>query len=867
LDQDLEEEVQEHLDMLVERFIHQGMSPEEARCAARRQFGGVTQLKEDVHERRSLPQIEVLCRDIRYALRQLWNAPAFTAAAVLTLALGIGANTAVFAVVDAVVFRPLPYPEPNRLVSVQSWVTRGTSHPEVFSYPNFFDFRASNRVFEHLVWYRDSEFSIASTTQPIHVDGEIVSWDVFSVLRVQPELGRGFLPDEEKPGVHVAVLGHELWKSQFGADHTIIGRSIPINGKPFTIVGIAPAGFRFPVNNPSIQLWTTLAEDATISEFDPLTTQRGARTLNVIGRLRNGVSIDQAHAQMDSIAAALAVQYPDENKNRASTYVRLELQRLIGDTRKPMFILLGAVLLVLLIACANIANLVLTRSVERERELAVRAAIGASRLVVVRQLLTESLALAFIGSLAGILLALACLRLFLPLAGDSVPRIAQASIDGRVLAFSIALAAFTSVLFSLAPAFRVAKLDLVNSLKEGTRSVIRGPERLRSALVVGQITLGMVLVSGAGLLIASFLYLERRDLGFKADRVLTFSVDLPEQYKVAKQINFSEQLLEHVRAIPGVQLAAAGWPVPMMGDQVTVSFDIQERPAPPPERPRSDMAIVTPGYFAVMGIPLLEGRDFTERDDDHGLPVVVVNKAFADRFFPGEGIIGKRIQSGATNGKTGPLMREIIGLVGSAKQSALDLNPDPIYYFSYKQMPWGIGTIVLRTSVPPRAVESAARATVASLGKQVPMYQVRTMEELSSAAIAQPRFQMLLLGSFAAVALLLTVVGLYGILAYSVIQRTREIGVRMALGATRSAVLAMVLKHAIRLVLAGLVIGLAGAAGEGYLLQAMLYGIRPNNLLLLLLACSVIIFTSLMAAYLPARRAASVDVMHALRAE
>jgi putative ABC transport system permease protein len=467
LDQDLEEEVQEHLDMLVERFTHQGMSPEEARYAARRQFGGVTQLKEDLHERRSLPQIEILWRDVRYAFRQLWNAPAFTLAAVLTLALGIGANTAVFAVVDAVVMRPLPFPEPNRLVSVQSWVTRGTPHPEVFSYPNFFDFRASNRVFEHLVCYRDSEFSIAGTTQPIHVDGEIVSWDVFSVLRVQPELGRGFLPDEEKPGVHVAILGHELWQSQFGAARSIIGRSIPINGKPFTVVGIAPTGFHFPVNNPSIQLWTTLAEDATASEFDPLTTQRGARTLNVIGRLRNGVSIDQAHAQMDSIAAALAVRYPDENKNRASTYVRLELERLIGDTRKPMFILLGAVFLVLLIACANIANLVLARSVEREPELAVRAAIGASRLTVVRQLLTESLALAFIGSLAGVLLALACLRLFLPLVGDSVPRIAQATIDGRVLAFSIALAVFTSVLFSLAPAFQVAKVDLVNSLKEG----------------------------------------------------------------------------------------------------------------------------------------------------------------------------------------------------------------------------------------------------------------------------------------------------------------------------------------------------------------------------------------------------------------
>jgi putative ABC transport system permease protein len=866
-EQDFTREFDEHLKLLTERFIQRGMSAEEARFAARRQFGGVTQLRENLHERSSLPQLEILSRDIRYALRQLWNAPAFTVAAVLTLALGIGANTAVFAVVDAVVLRPLPYPEPQRLVAFASWDTgHGAPRPDNLSYPNFFDFRSANRVFEHLVCYRDSEFSIAGTSQAIHVDGEIVSWDLFDALRVSPELGRGFLPEEEKAGTHVAVLGHELWETQFGADPSVVGRAVTINGNPFTIVGVAPAQFQFPPQNAAVQLWTTLAEDAAHSEFDPLTTQRGARVLDGIGRLRQGVSIETARSHMNSIAAALARQYPEE-KTRASTLIIPELERLTGDARKPVLMLLAAVFLVLLIACANIANLVLARSVERQREMAVRSAIGASRLTVIRQLLTESLTLALIGSIAGILLALACLRLFLPLAGESIPRISQAAIDGRVLAFSIALAVFTCLLFSLAPALQLTKVDVVNWLKEGSRSVTGGSERLRSGLVIGQVSVGLMLVTGAGMLIATFLFLERRDLGFKADHVLTFDLNLPAQYKTAQQGIFSAELLSRLRELPAVQSAAAGWPLPMIGDQVTISFVMEGQADPESRRSRSDMAIVTPRYFGTMGMRLLQGRDFTERDDDAGLPVVIVNQAFAGKFFAGQNALGKRIESGATNGKSGPLMREIIGVVGNAKQSALELAPEPIYYLPYKQMPWGIGTIVVRTTAPPRSLESSARAVVASLDKQIPMYRVRTLDELSSSAIAEPRFQMFLLGSFALIAMLLTAIGLYGVLAYSVIQRTREIGVRMALGATRAAVLNMVLRHGTVLVATGLLIGLAGAIAAENLLQSMLYGVRPNDLFLLVAAFGLIVLSGLLAAYLPARRAASVDVVQALRSE
>lgn len=869
-DRELGAEVQSHLEMLAQRFRSQGMCEEEARCAARRQFGGVTQLKEDLHERRGLPQLEIVWRDVCYALRQLRNAPGFTAAAVLTLALGIGANTAVFAVVDAVVFRPLPYPEPDRLVSFASWVTRGTPHADDLSYPNFFDFRSGNRVFEHLVCYRGEEFSISGHGEAIHVDGEIVSWDLFPLLRVQLELGRSFLPAEEKPGTHVAVLSHELWQNYFGGDRNVVGQGVTINGRTFTIVGVAPRDFRFPVDNPSVQLWSTLAEDAAASEYHPLTEQRGARTLSVIARLKDGVTVEQARAQMDSIAAALAAQYPDENKNRASTYILPELERVAGDSRRSMFVLMAAVFLLLLIACANIASLVLARSVEREREVAVRAALGASRLIVMRQLFTEGLVLGLLGSLAGLLLASACLRVFLPLAADSIPRISLAVVDRRVLLFSIALALFTSVLFSLAPALQVAKVDLVRSLKEGARSITGGRERLRSVLVSGQIALGLMLLSAAGFLIAAFVQLERRDLGFKPDPVLTFNLDLPQgQYNTAKGIRFSEQLLERLRALPGVQSAGAGWPLPMQGNQVSVSFDIEERRVAQPDRPRSDMAIVTPGYFHTLGIALLEGRDFTDRDDAQAPPVLVVNQAFADKFFPGERALGKRIEPGASNGD-GAKLREIVGIVGNAKQSPGGTAPDPIYYFPFKQLSWGLGSIVLRTAVPPRSEESAARAVVASLDRRIPVYQVRTMEELSARAMAPPRFLMLLVGSFAVIALLLIVIGLYGVLAYSVIRRTPEIGTRIALGASRSAVLSMVIQRAARLVFAGLFVGLAGAIAESYFLRTLLYGVmgvQPEGTSLLFLASGAIVIASGMAAYLPARRAASIDVMQALRTE
>jgi putative ABC transport system permease protein len=713
LDDELNEEVRLHIEMLAERFIGRGMDPAEAYYAARRQFGGVTQMKEDLRERRALPPLDVLVQDVRHAFRQLRKARAFTASAALTLALGIGATTAVFAVLDAVVLRPLPYAQPDRLMAVNSMDRRGTPHPNPISYPNFFDFRSQNRAFSHLVSYRDSRFTLTDTRPAIQVIGQIVSWDLFPLLGVQPELGRGFLPEEEKPGTHVVVLSHALWKSRFGGDRGILGHPVRINGRAYTVVGIAPPDFQFPLEIPGVQLWTSLSEDATVFEFTPLSEQRDARVLDAIGRLKPGITAEQARAQMDQVAGGLARLYPDANKNVATTQVKPELERLTGSSRKPLWILLGAVALVLLIACANVANLLLARSTGRVREFALRMALGASRAAVVRQLLIESLALGLIGCAGGVLLALAALRAVLPLAGDSIPRLSQAGINGPVLMFSTLAALVTSVLFSTAPAMRAAGTDPAGRLKDGARGIALGHNRLRNILVVVQVALGLMLLVGAESLMGSFLHLARRDPGFRADHLLTFGIGMPDtHYTTAATVRFSDRLRERLREIPGVQAVATGFPLPLEGEEMSVSFDIEKRPVPPPERPTSLISIVTPGFFSTLGIALRQGRDFTERDDAAAPRVLVVNEAFARKFFPGEEALGKRIMPGATNGKEEMQMREIVGIVENARQDALGVEPDPIYYFPYKQLSWDIGTnrVADRRAAAPDCLCGAASA-------------------------------------------------------------------------------------------------------------------------------------------------------------
>jgi len=818
----------------------------------------------------SFHNMSILVQDLRYTFRQLRNSPGFAAAAVLTLALGIGANTAVFSVVNAVMLTPLPYPEPGRLVTVKALNTRGAPVPGSLSYPDFFDLRARNRTFQHLVTARDTNVVLTGAGEPQQLDAEMVTWDLFPALGIQPQLGRGFLESEEAPGARAVVLSHAFWQRKFGGDRGILGRSITLDRKPYTVVGVAPPGFVFPVNAPNVQLWTTIASDKVATPPDePITEQRGAHLLTALGRLKPGVPIEQARADLNAIAQALAKQYPDTNSNIRQAFVRPALETLVGSSREPLLILLGAVGLVLLIACANIANLLLARTVAREREMSVRAALGASRSRVLRQLLTESVVLALLGGAAGTLVAQYALGVMLPIGGQSIPRLAQAGMDGRVFAFSLMLAVLTSIVFGIAPALQASRTDLTASLNERSRGSSKRHDRIRGALVIAQVALGLILVSGAGLLMASFLHLENGDLGLKPDHLLTFWFSLPDtQYNPTQQVVFYDQLLQRLRAVPGVQSAAGVWPLPLGGDNATVSFNIEERPEGPSNRPSARMAFATPGYFSTAGIPLRAGRLFNEHDDAQAPRVLIVNQAFADKYFHGENVIGKRITPGATGpGETKESLHEIVGVVDSAKLFALDAEPLPIYYFPYRQLVWQPPIMMVRTSVPPRTLESAVRRQVSALDPLVPVFQVSSMDDLLSAQVTQPRFHTLLLGCFAGIALLLTMVGLYGVMAYSVTRRTREIGVRIALGASREAVLSMVLKQALVLLAVGLVLGLVGSMAGGRLLRGMLYGVSSLDPRVLGLSGLVVALTGLLAAFLPARRAAAVEPITALRHE
>ncbi len=806
--------------------------------------------------------------DLRYAFRQMMKSPGFAAVVIITLALGIGANTAVFSVIDAVMLRPLPYDNPAGLIDAQS---AGTQNPQAssVSYPDFFDWRAQNRTLEHLVSYHDNSFTLTGVARPVHVDGEIVSWDLLPTLGVNPEFGRGFTADEEKQGTKVILISHALWVEQFAADKSILGRTVNLSGNPYTIIGVMPASFRFPVTSPQNAVWTTLAVDNDPTDTKPITGQRGAHFLSTIGRIKPGVTVAQVDQDLKHIAGNLAKQYPNSNARHDSARVVTELAALIGDTRTALMVVLGAVAMVLLIACANIANLLLARMRERQREIAMRAALGANRKRIIRQLLVESLVLSTVGGLAGCGLAFAATPAMLSLIGESVPRAANAGVDLRVLGFAVLLSFLAGLIFGIVPAITASKTDLVTTLKESGRTEVSHRDWLRSSLIVGQVALGLVLTAGAGLLIASFVHLLHTNEGFNPDHLLTFYFELPDsQYKQTRP-EFYRNYFEKVRAIPGVQSAGGIMVLPMTYDRVIITFEDPEHPVPEALQPFADLAPVSPGFFSTMQVPLLEGRDFTERDDAKGQPVMMVNQAFAQKFFPGESVIGKKLKPGAGNGaKDGPPWREIVGVVGNIRLQATERSLKPAMYLPAAQMnTWCCLYTVLRTAVEPRSLEPTLRQLVSSLDADVPVTQVHTMQELMSIQFSQPRFAMVLLGTFAGLAIVLTVVGLYGVMTYSVARRTREIGVRMALGARRGNVLKMVLRDAAILLAIGVAVGIAASLVSASVLRSMLYGTGPRNPLVLVLVCIAVGLAGLIAAYIPAFRAASIEPMQALRSE
>ena len=807
-------------------------------------------------------------QNVSYALRQLRKNPGFTAVAVITLALGIGANTAVFSVVDAVMLRPLPYDHPEQLIEAQSLNSRNPI-ADNFSYPDFFDWRAKNHTLDHLVSYHDTRYVLTGLQRPVLVDGEVVSWDLVQALGVRPELGRAFTADEEKTGTKVALISHGFWESQFSADKDIVGKTVHLSGDLFTIIGVMPNSFRFPVTHPANAIWTTLAVDNDPKDPNPIVGNRGAHFLNVFGRIKAGVQLSQVDADLETIAANLSKQYPKTNTRRDSARAVREIDALLGDTKVIVLVVLGAVALVLLIACGNIANLLLARMRERQREIALRSALGAGRRRIVSQLLAESVALSICGGIAGCVLAYVCTPAILSLIGDSVPRAADASVDLRVLGFAFALSLLTGIIFGVVPAIAGSRTDLVATLKEGGRSEIFGRDWLRSSLIVGQVALGLVLATAAGLLITSFSWLRHADKGFNPDHLTTLYFELPDASYQNTRPQFYRGYFEQLRALPGVQSAAGVMVLPMTEEGITLSFEDPEHPVPEGQRPAAAMTPTTPQYFSVMQMPLLQGRDFSESDDVNSEQVMIVNQAFADKYFHGENVLGKKLKPGAGNGKPGgPPWREIVGVVGNIRLGMTQREMEAAMYLPSAQLnTWCCLYSVVRTSVDPTSLGASVQRILSAIDKDVPVTQVRTMNDLMYVQLAAPRFAMVLLSTFAGLALLLTIVGLYGVMTYSVSRRTREIGVRMALGAQRGSVLTMILRDAAALLVGGIVIGIGAALASASVLKSILFGTTPRDPFVMAGVCAVVAIVGLLAAYIPALRAARVDPMVALRYE
>jgi predicted permease len=807
--------------------------------------------------------------DIRYAIRSLFKNRAFATVALLTLALGIGATTAIFSLVHGVLLKPLPYPEPQQLVHVWMRFT-GIGLPDDrnwVSAPEFRDVAEGHKSFSHVAAIGGAGFTLHSGGRPERVVGATVSPSFFPMLGVQPLHGRVFTADEGTPGKNtVVILGHALWQRAFGGDPGVIGRTITVNGEPNVVVGVAPARFEYP---DEVEMWRPIAFDA-----DALApNNRGSHGLQVLARIKPGVSLEQARADMALLSDRIirqASDYPYKQFNFAIILSPL-LEELVGDVQTALWIMLGAVAFVLLIACANIANLLLARAAARERELAVRTAMGASRGRLVRQLLTESVALAVAGGAAGLLVAYWFVTGMVAAGDTTVPRIADVQIDATVLAFSFLIALATSVIFGLIPALQASRSGAAESLKaeSGYRttsgSAIRRTHRL---LIVAEVSLALVLLAGAGLLMRSFLRVISIDPGFRTDRVLTMRIGLPPaKYSRPEQvIAFYRQLLDRVRTLPGIEAAGAISALPLEGTGSSGTTTIDTQAVPPDQAtPEADWRVTTPGYFEAMGIQLLRGRLFDDRDTRETTRVAVVDETLARTYFPNEEAIGKRLKMGGRQ-STNPWMT-IVGVVRHVRYRTLEARSRVQVYWTAFQSPGAAMALTLRAKDDPKALAPGVARAVMDIDPEQPVFRVRTMDELRSAALAQRRLAMQLFGAFAAVASLLAAIGIYGVAAYSVTQRTREIGIRMALGAKRFQIARLVLGQSLVLVVIGIAVGLAGSIALRRVVGTLLFDVRATDPTTFAAVALGLMLVALIATYMPARRAAGVDPVTALRAE
>jgi putative ABC transport system permease protein len=808
--------------------------------------------------------IHDLVGDVRYAIRGLIRSPRFAIIAIVTLALGIGATTIIFSLVYTVLLRPLPFPQQERLVALNSLVKHESVVEDQVSYPDFFDFRSQNHTFVSLASFHSDNDTLTGINEPLHVPVEVVSGDLFMVLGVEPKIGHRFTRFDEAAGNSAIILSDSLWRSQCNSDPTVIGRTVKLDGSLSTIVGVMPPGFEFPIDSGAL-LWASVGIEA--SQKEPLTAQRGLRFVDVVGRLKPNIELGQAEADLNTIARGLRQDFPQTNGQTVGVRVTRELDSITASIRPVLLILLMGVGCLLIIACANVANLLLARATVRARELAVRIAVGAEGMRIVRQLATESALLWLLSGVAGLAATFAVNRAVVVLAGNRIPRISGLHVDFRVVLASLGLALVTGVLFGLAPAFSMLRLNFVANLKENGQGTQGGVHlRLRNGFMVSQFAIALILLVAAGLLIETYWRLRLVDPGFRTDSIVSFRAATSSTFQ-GKRPQFYHELLQRLANIPGVESVAGVFPLPLADDDLTVNFEVKDRLVVAGEHPVAEVLASTPGYLSVVGIPLLHGRDFSDHDDAQAAPVAMVNDAFAKRFFPKEDAIGKSIKPDIAAGGSSPMMRQIVGVVGNVKTKSLRDQAIPQIYLPSDQASGLPLTFVIRSQIETGSLVLSVMRVVRSVDQQSPIYNVETMDKIVDRSLGDSYFNLIIVTSLASIALVLTGVGLYGVVAYAVTQRTREIGLRMALGASRLDIAWIVLGHVTRLALIGSVIGLGVTLAVTRFLQNLLYGVRPLDPLTFVLVILLLWVVALVAAYIPALRASRVDPLVALRYE
>jgi putative ABC transport system permease protein len=869
------EELSQHLEDRYQQLVTGGATNEEASHAVLLELADselmsseLRRVHRTIHrepvvlgEQRRTTVLHDLGQDLRFGFRTLFKNPGFTAVAVIALALGIGANSAIFSVVNTVLLRPLPYKDPDGLVMVWEDATRHGYPRDTPAVANYLDWRSQNHVFEDMAAVADASLNLTGVGDPERLEGSAANASLFSLLGVAPQLGRAFTAEEDQPGANrVVMLSNRLWARRFGADPGIVGKQITLNGQPATVIGVMPPQFQFP--SQDVELWVPIA-------FTPQQAAgRGRHYLQVVARLKQGVTLGQAQAEMNTIATRLQQQYPQQNTDLGAVVVPLH-EQVVGDIRPALLILLGAVGLVLLIACANVANLLLARAAVRQKEIAVRVAFGASRWRLIRQFLTESVLLAAVGGIFGLLLSVVGIKLLTRFIPPNISQIKAIELDSYVLGFTVLVSLLTGVIFGLVPALQASMFKPNETLKEGGRDSSSGNRgnRMRALLVIAEVAVSLVLLIGAGLLINSFLRLRSVDPGFDSSNLLTMRIVLPDlKYKEQERRSaFYTDLIQKVEALPGVKSAAVTTNLPLYRQGNSTGIEIEGRPAPPPgQEIIITTRVISPKYLTTMGIPLLKGRQFGPEETAKMPGAVIISETMAKRYWPNEDPIGKRLTPGRNAGPDDWF--QIVGVAKDVRQFELNADPKPQMYLPYVQADFfAPRDLVVKTNIDPIGMAATVRSAVWEIDKDQPVSNIKTMDEIAAESVARQRFSMMLLAIFAAVALVLAAVGIYGVMSYSVTQRRNEIGIRMALGAQRSDVLKLTVGQGLKLVLVGVAVGLVGAFVLTRLMVSLLFGVGATDPGTFIVISIILVGVALFASYIPARRATRVDPLVALR--